>query len=115
MKLPPTPRARQGGEVMAAQQAEAGIRVKIENVAWAQWLSGVYGQKADNLSVTARVEPPDFGNFARPHCCWGCGSAEFNALQDKMPAAIKPEEHRKPMGEEQNLLARDAVAAMRWL
>jgi peptide/nickel transport system substrate-binding protein len=39
MKLPPTPYARQGGEVIAAQLAKVGINAKIENVEWAQWMS----------------------------------------------------------------------------
>ena len=40
LKLPPPPYARQGGEVIAAQLAKIGIIAKIENVEWAQWLSG---------------------------------------------------------------------------
>jgi peptide/nickel transport system substrate-binding protein len=51
MKLPPTPYARQGGEVIAAMLAKVGIVAKIENVEWAQWLSGVYGQKAYDLTI----------------------------------------------------------------
>jgi peptide/nickel transport system substrate-binding protein len=111
MKLPPTPYARQGGEVIAAQLAKAGIRVKIENVEWAQWLSGVYGQKAYDLTVIAHVEPLDFGNFARPNYYWGYESAEFNALWDRIRATIKPEERNKLMAEAQRLVAREAVAA----
>ena len=34
--------ARQGGEVLAAQLAKIGITAKIENLEWAQWLSGVF-------------------------------------------------------------------------
>ena len=111
MKLPPTPYARQGGEVFAAQLAKVGINVKMENVEWAQWLSGVYGQKAYDLTVIAHVEPLDFGNFARPNYYWGYESAEFNALWDKIKATIKPEERNKLMGEAQKLVAREAVAA----
>jgi peptide/nickel transport system substrate-binding protein len=111
MKLPPTPYARQGGEVIAAQLAKVGINAKIENVEWAQWLSGVYGQKAYDLTVISHVEPLDFGNFARPNYYWGYESAEFNALWAKVQATIKPEERNKLMGQAQELVARDAVAA----
>jgi peptide/nickel transport system substrate-binding protein len=111
MKLPPTPYARQGGEVIAAQLAKVGINAKIENVEWAQWLSGVYGQKAYDLTVISHVEPLDFGNFARPNYYWGYESAEFNALWAKVQATIKPEERLKLMGQAQELVARDAVAA----
>ncbi len=39
MTLPPTPYARQGGEVIAAQLAQVGVQVQLINVEWAQWLS----------------------------------------------------------------------------
>jgi peptide/nickel transport system substrate-binding protein len=111
MKLPPTPYARQGGEVIAAQLAKVGINAKIENIEWAQWLSGVYGQKAYDLTVIAHVEPLDFGNFARPNYYWGYESAEFNALWTRVQATLDPAERNKLMAQAQELVARDAVAA----
>jgi peptide/nickel transport system substrate-binding protein len=111
MKLPPTPYARQGGEVIAAMLAKVGINAKIENVEWAQWLSGVYGQKAYDLTVISHVEPLDFGNFARPNYYWGYESAEFNALWAQVQATVKPEERNRLMAQLQTLVANDAVAA----
>jgi peptide/nickel transport system substrate-binding protein len=61
--------------------------------------------------VIAHVEPLDFGNFARPNYYWGYESAEFNALWDKIKATIKPEERDRLMGQAQQLVAREAVAA----
>jgi peptide/nickel transport system substrate-binding protein len=111
MKLPPTPYARQGGEVVAAMLAKVGIVAKIENVEWAQWLSGVYGQKAYDLTIISHVEPLDFGNFARPNYYWGYESPAFNALWAKIQATIKPEERNALMAQAQKLVADDAVAA----
>jgi peptide/nickel transport system substrate-binding protein len=111
MKLPPTPYARQGGEVIAAMLDKVGIKAKIENVEWAQWLSGVYGQKAYDLTVISHVEPLDFGNFARPGYYWGYESAKFNELWTKIQATIKPDERNRLMAEAQRLVADDAVAA----
>jgi peptide/nickel transport system substrate-binding protein len=110
MKLPPTPYARQGGEVVAAMLAKVGINAKIENLEWAQWLSGVYGQKAYDLTIVSHVEPLDFGNFARPGYYWGYESAEFNALWAKVQATIKPDERNRLMADAQRLVANDAVA-----
>ena len=42
LTLPPPQYARKGGEIVAAQLAKAGIVAKIENVEWAQWLSGAF-------------------------------------------------------------------------
>jgi peptide/nickel transport system substrate-binding protein len=111
MKLPPTPYARQGGEVVAAMLAKVGIVAKIENVEWAQWMSGVYGQKAYDLTIISHVEPLDFGNFARPNYYWGYESPKFNVLWGKVQATIKPEERNRLMAEAQKLVAEEAVLA----
>jgi peptide/nickel transport system substrate-binding protein len=110
MKLPPTPYARQGGEVIAAMLAKVGITAKIENVEWVQWMSGVYGQKAYDLTVISHVEPLDFGNFARPNYYWGYESAEFNALWTKIQATPNVDERNRLMADAQRLVARDAVS-----
>jgi len=111
MKLPPTPYARQGGEVVAAQLAKVGIVAKIENVEWAQWLSGVYGQKAYDLTIISHVEPLDFGNFQRPGYYWNYDSAEFNALWAKINATIDAKERNRLLADAQKLVASDAVSA----
>jgi peptide/nickel transport system substrate-binding protein len=111
MKLPPVSYARQGGEVIAAQLAKVGINVKIENVEWAQWMSGVYGQKAYDLTIVSHVEPLDFGNFARPNYYWGYESKAFNELWAKINATVKPEERNKLMAQAQKMVAEEAVAA----
>ena len=111
MKLPPTPYARQGGEVIAAMLDKVGIKVKMENIEWAQWLSGVYKDKAYDLTVIAHVEPLDFGNFSRPGYYWGYESPQFNELWAKIQATAKADERNKLMGDAQRLVAEDAVAA----
>jgi peptide/nickel transport system substrate-binding protein len=111
IKLPPTPYARQGGEVIAAQLSKVGINAKLENVEWAQWLSGVYGQKAYDLTVIAHVEPLDFGNFVRPNYYWGYESPKFNELWDKINTTADAAQRNKYLAEAQRLVADDAVAA----
>ena len=111
MKLPPTPYARQGGEVIASMLSKVGINVKIENVEWAQWLSGVYKDKAYDLTIILHVEPLDFGNFARPGYYWNYESKAFNDLWAKINATVKPEERNKLMAEGQKMVAEEAVAA----
>ena len=111
LKLPPTPYARQGGEVIAAMLAKVGIVAKQESVEWAQWLSGVYGQKAYDLTIISHVEPLDFGNFARPGYYWNYESPKFNALWARINATADTPTRLKLMGEAQRLVADDAVAA----
>ena len=111
LKLPPTPYARQGGEVIAAMLAKVGIVARQENLEWAQWLSGVYGQKAYDLTVISHVEPLDFGNFARPGYYWNYDSPAFNALWARINTTADPGQRLKLLAEAQRLVADDAVAA----
>ncbi len=111
MKLPPTPYARQGGEVIAAMLAKVGIVAKQESVEWAQWLSGVYSQKAYDLTIISHVEPLDLGNFARPGYYWNYESPKFNALWARINATADTPTRLKLLGEAQRLVADDAVAA----
>ena len=109
LKLPPPPYARQGGEVIAAQLAKIGIIAKIENVEWAQWLSGVYGTKNYDLSIVSHVEPFDLGNYARPNYYWGYENPKFNELYDRIQSSARPADRAKLLGEAQRMLANEAV------
>jgi peptide/nickel transport system substrate-binding protein len=111
LKLPPPPYARKGGEVIAAMLAKVGIVAKQENVEWAQWLSGVYGQKNYDLTIVSHVEPLDFGNFARPGYYWNYESTKFNELWAKVNATADTKQRHQLMAELQRLVADDAVAA----
>ena len=111
LKLPPAPYARQGGEVIAAQLAKIGIIAKIENVEWAQWLSGTYTNKAYDLTIISHVEPFDLGNFTKPGYYWGYESAAFNALFDKIQNAPRAADRAKLLGDAQRMLANDCVHA----
>ena len=107
--LPPPPYARQGGEIIAAQLAKVGIVAKLQNVEWAQWLSGVYGSKNYDMTIISHVEPFDLGNFAKPDYYWGYQSAKFNELYTKSKNALRPADRAKLLGDAQRLLADDAA------
>ena len=109
MTLPPTPYARQGGELIAAQLAKIGIKLKLQNVEWAQWLSGTYTNKNYDLTIISHVEPFDLGNFAKPDYYWGYQSQEFNELFDKIKSTPRPADRARLLGDAQRLLAKDSV------
>ncbi|GGH50997.1 ABC transporter substrate-binding protein [Comamonas phosphati] len=109
MTLPPTPYARQGGELIAAQLAKIGIRARLQNVEWAQWLSGTYAHKNYDLTIISHVEPFDLGNFAKPDYYWGYHSQEFNDLFEKIKNTPRPADRARLLGDAQRLLARDSV------
>ena len=109
MTLPPTPYARQGGEMIMAQLSKIGIVVKPQNVEWAQWLSGTYGSKNYDLSVISHVEPFDLGNYAKSDYYWGYQSKAFNTLFDRIKNTGNAAERNKLLGDAQKMLATDAA------
>lgn len=111
LTLPPPPYARQGGEVIAAQLAKIGIVVKLQNVEWAQWLSGTYTNKNYDLTLISHVEPFDLGNFAKPGYYWGYESARFKQLFEQIQNTARATERAKLLGEAQRLIASDSVHA----
>ena len=111
LTLPPPPYARQGGEVIAAQLAKIGITAKLQNVEWAQWLSGTYTNKNYDLTLISHVEPFDLGNFAKPGYYWGYESPKFNELFEKIQNAPRVADRAKLLGEAQRLIANDSVHA----
>ena len=107
--LPPPAYARQGGEFIAAQLAKAGIVAKIQNVEWAQWISGTYGNRNYDLSVILHVEPFDLVNYTKPEYYWGYQSPTFNAIFDRIRNAPTTAERNRQLGDAQRLLAEDAA------
>ena len=108
LKLPPPPYARQGGEVIAAQLAKVGIVAKIENVEWAQWLSGVYTNKNYDLTIISHVEPLDLGNYAKDNYYWNYESPKFRALFSRISATGDDAERARLLGEAQRLIAQES-------
>jgi len=111
MPLAPPPYARQGSEVIAAQLAKIGINVKMQNVEWAQWLSGVYANKNYDVTLISHAEPFDLGNFSKPGYYWNYDSPKFADLYNKYRNAPRAADRLKLIGDIQRLLAEDSVHA----
>lgn len=108
LTLPPPPYARKGGEVLAAQLAKVGIVARIENVEWAQWLSGAFKGQFD-LTVINHVEPLDYVQYANPAYYWGYDSRAFRDLVARHAATTNARERARLFGELQRHIAQDAV------
>ncbi len=110
LTLPPPQYARKGGEVLAAQLAKVGINAKIENVEWAQWLSGPFKGNFD-LTVINHVEPLDFMQYTNTGYYWGYDSKAFRDLAAKYATEGNAKERTKLFGDLQKMLTTDAVNA----
>ncbi|OGB04325.1 MAG: ABC transporter substrate-binding protein [Burkholderiales bacterium RIFCSPHIGHO2_12_FULL_69_20] len=110
LTLPPPSYARKGGEVVAAMLAKVGINAKIENVEWAQWLSGAFKGNFD-LTIINHVEPLDYVQYANPQYYWGYDSKAFNDLVKKRAESARGRQQQVLYVEIQRMLAADAVNA----
>ncbi|KRA64972.1 ABC transporter substrate-binding protein [Caulobacter sp. Root655] len=109
MKLPPPNYARRSGEIAASQLAAVGIKVKIENLEWAQWLDQVFGRHAFNLTVVSHAEPMDYDIYDRPDYYFGYQNAEFHALMTALKATTDEAQRAAILGQIQRRIAGDAV------
>ncbi len=110
LTLPPPEYARKGGEIVAAQLAKVGINAKIENVEWAQWLSGPFKGNFD-LTIISHVEPLDFDRYADPSYYWGYDSKAYRDLVAKYASTSDSKARLKVLGDIQRQLATDSVNA----
>ena len=108
LTLPPPGYARKGGEIVAAQLAKIGVIAKIENVEWAQWLSGPFKGNFD-LTIISHVEPLDFDRYADPAYYWGYNSKAYNDLLAKYNSSGEMKARLKVLGDLQRQLATDSV------
>lgn len=109
IKLPPLPYARRSGEVVAAQLAAVGVRVRLRDVEWAPWLDQVFGRNDFEATIVSHVEPADYEIYGREAYYFGYASAELRALLGALDAAEAPARREALLGDVQRLIARDAV------
>ena len=108
LTLPPPEYARKGGEIVAAQLAKVGVIAKIENVEWAQWLSGPFKGNFD-MTIISHVEPLDFDRYADPAYYWGYNSKAYNDLMTAYNGSADAKTRTKLIGDIQRQLATDSV------
>lgn len=109
LKLPPPSYARRGGEIVAAQLAEIGIRLRIENLEWAQWLDQVYSRHAYDMSIVGHAEPLDYDIYARDGYYFGYSNPNFKALIAALDESVDAAKRRDLLQQIQRQLAGDAV------
>jgi peptide/nickel transport system substrate-binding protein len=108
LTLPPPAYARKGGEIIASQLAKVGVIAKIENVEWAQWLSGAFKGNFD-LTVISHVEPLDFDRYADPNYYYGYDSKAYKDLLNAYNTSPDQKTRLKILGDIQRQLATDCV------
>ena len=109
LTLPPTTYARLSGQIIAAELAKVGVKLKIEEVEWARWLDAVYTQKNYDLTIVSHVEPMDIGIYADPNYYFQYDNAAFRDIMARANRATDPATQNRLWGDAQRKLAEDAV------
>ena len=109
LHLPPPSYARRGGEIIAAQLAQVGIKAEIINVEWAQWLETVFRGKDFGLTIVSHTEPMDIGIYARPDYYFQYDNSGFQDLMTTLNGTTDPDKRMALLQEAQETIAKDYV------
>ncbi len=109
LHLPPPSYARRGGEIIAAQLAEVGIKAEITNVEWAQWLETVFRGKNFGLTIVSHTEPMDIGIYANPDYYFQYDNKAFQDLIAKFNTTSDPDMRNQMMAQAQQIIADEYV------
>jgi peptide/nickel transport system substrate-binding protein len=100
-------------EVLVSQFAKVGIRAKIEQIEWGQWLSQVWKDANYDMSIIGHAEAWDIGNFANPKYYFRWDNADFQKLYKESEITVDDKKRRELYVKMQQMLADEAPAV--WL
>jgi peptide/nickel transport system substrate-binding protein len=101
------------GEVLVNQLAKVGVRVKIEQIEWGQWLSQVWREANYDMSIIGHAEPWDINNYANPKYYYRWDNVEFQKLFKESEVTLDDKKRRDLYVKMQKMLADEAPAV--WL
>ena len=101
------------GEVIADQLQKVGVKVKIEQIEWGQWLSRVWKEADYDLTIIGHAEAWDVGNYANPKYYFRYDSPEFQKLFQESEVTVDDKARRELYVKIQKKLVEDAPVV--WL
>ena len=107
LALPPTPYARRGGELLAAQLRAVGIGTETINMEWAQWLETVYTGKDYDLTIISHVEPMDIGIYTRDDYYFNYSNDELKTVMEDANTTTDDARRSELLKQAQTIIADD--------
>jgi len=101
------------GEIIVGQLQKVGVRVRIEQIEWGQWLSRVWKDAEYDLTIIGHAEAWDISNYANPKYYYRYDSPRFQELFQKSEVTLDDRARRDLYVQMQRLLVEDAPAV--WL
>jgi peptide/nickel transport system substrate-binding protein len=100
-------------EVLTSQLAKVGVRVKIEQIEWGQWLSRVWKEADYDLTIIGHAEAWDVGNYANPKYYYRYDGPKFQEVFKKSEVTVDDKARRALYAELQKILVEEAPVV--WL
>lgn len=101
--------AVRAGELIADQLSRVGVRIDIELVEWATWVSRIFGEADYDLTVIGHAEPMDIGIYGNPDYYFRYDGPEVRALLEEVRRTGDEERRAALYGDIQRKLADDAA------
>jgi peptide/nickel transport system substrate-binding protein len=101
------------GEVLVEQLAKVGLRVKLEQIEWGQWLERVYKNADYDMTIIGHAEAWDAGNYANPKYYYRYDSPRFQAVFQESETTLDDKKRRELYVELQKIMADEAPVV--WL
>jgi peptide/nickel transport system substrate-binding protein len=101
------------GEILVSQLAKVGIKVKIEQIEWGQWLAQVWREANYDMSIIGHAEPWDISNYANPKYYYRWDDEAFQKLFKESEVTVDDKKRREIYARLQKMLADEAPAV--WL
>jgi len=101
------------GEVLVQQLGKVGIRVRIEQIEWGQWLDRVYKNADYDMTIIGHAEAWDAGNYANPKYYYRYDSSRFQEAYKQSETTLDDSKRRALYHELQKIMAEEAPVV--WL
>jgi peptide/nickel transport system substrate-binding protein len=101
------------GEIIVDQLQKVGVRVKLEQIEWGQWIARVWREADYDLTIIGHAEAWDISNYANPKYYFRYDNAKFQELFQKSEVTLEDKGRRELYEKLQRMLVEDAPAV--WL
>ena len=114
LRVPPQyPYTVRTGEVLVGQLAKVGVRVKLEQIEWGQWLDRVYKNADYDMTIIGHAEAWDAGNYANPKYYYRYESARFQGVFAESERTLDEKKRKELYVQLQKIMADEAAVV--WL
>jgi peptide/nickel transport system substrate-binding protein len=114
LRVPPQyPYTVRTGEVLVAQLAKVGVRVKLEQIEWGQWLDRIYKNADYDMTIIGHAEAWDAANYANPNYYFRYDSPRFQEAYRQSESTLDETKRRAAYVELQKIMVEEAPVV--WL